>query len=105
MLNLLLLTIAISFEVCGDAAIRIGLRGGKPAAFLCGAILVICYGTVISFPKWSFSRTMGVYIALFFIISQVISRVMLREHVKLPTIVGGVLIISGGLIILLWKPT
>jgi drug/metabolite transporter superfamily protein YnfA len=103
-INLVLLLGAIILEVCGDASIRIGLRGGKPIWFLAGAVLVICYGSVISFPNWSFSRTMGVYIAMFFLVSQVVSRVMLHESVRLPTIVGGVLIVSGGLVILLWRP-
>lgn len=51
-INLVYLLIAIVFEVCGDASIRIGLRGRRPASFVIGAVLVICYG-IISFPKWS----------------------------------------------------
>jgi small multidrug resistance family-3 protein len=69
-----------------------------------GAILVICYGMTISLPNWSFSRTMGVYIALFFMISQIVARLMLRESIRPPTIVGGLLIVCGGLVILLWRP-
>lgn len=103
-INLIYLLIAIVFEVCGDASIRIGLRGRRPAAFLVGAGLVICYGIIISFPKWNFSRTMGVYIAMFFIISQIVSRLMLHEAVKLPTVVGGLLIVAGGMVILFWRP-
>ena len=52
-INLVYLLIAIVFEVCGDASIRIGLRGRRPASFVMGAVLVICYGIIISFPKWS----------------------------------------------------
>jgi len=103
MLNLFLLLMTVILEVCGDASIRIGLRGGKPASFLMGALLVICYGITISLPKWNFSRTMGVYIAIFFIVSQIVAMVMLREHLRLPVIVGGLLIVSGGLVILLWR--
>jgi small multidrug resistance family-3 protein len=103
-LNLAFLLIAIILEVCGDASIRIGLRGRKPAAFLVGGALVISYGVVISFPKWSFGRTMGIYIAMFFLVSQGVSVVMLHDAVRLPTVVGGILIVAGGLIILLWRP-
>ena len=105
MTNLLFLILAITMEICGDASIRIGLRGHKPLSFVVGAVLVICYGITVNFPTWSFGRTMGVYIAVFFIISQTIARLMLHEHIRLPTIVGGIFIVSGGLIILCWRPT
>ena len=104
MMNLILLLMAIVLEVCGDASIRVGLRGGRPVLFLVGAALVICYGTMISFPNWSFGRTMGVYIAMFFIVSQIVARFTLGESVTVPILVGGSLIISGGLVILLWRP-
>ena len=52
MLNLLFLLIAITLECCGDASIRVGLRSGKPLLFALGAILVIAYGTIVSFPNW-----------------------------------------------------
>jgi drug/metabolite transporter superfamily protein YnfA len=103
--NLLFLVLAITMEICGDASIRIGLRGHKPLSFIVGAALVICYGITVSFPTWNFSRTMGVYIAVFFIISQIIARLMLHESIRLPVIVGGIFILSGGLIILCWRPT
>jgi small multidrug resistance family-3 protein len=103
MLNLAYLVLAITLEICGDASIRIGLRTSKHWMFLFGALLVICYGTIVSFPNWTFSRTMGVYIAVFFIISQIVAVIMLREKVQLPTLVGGVLIVSGGALILFWR--
>src|SRR5579862_7105304 len=102
MYNLSLLLLAIVLEICGDASIRIGLRGRAPLFFF-GTVLLVCYGTLVSFPNWTFSRTMGVYIAIFFIVSQVVAALVLREEIKLPAIVGGVLIVSGGLVILLWQ--
>lgn len=104
MLNLLFLLIAIILETNGDAAVRVGLRLGRPTYFIGGALLVIAYSIMISLPNWSFGRTMGVYIAMFFIISQIVARVMMHETLRLPTVVGGVLIVSGGLVILFWKP-
>jgi small multidrug resistance family-3 protein len=101
-LNLFFLVLAITLEACGDASIRIGLRGHKPLSFVIGAVLVIGYGMIVGFPTWSFSRTMGVYIALFFIISQIVARVVLHERMERPTFVGGILIVSGGLVILFW---
>ena len=72
--------------------------------FFFGAMLLIVYGTIISFPKWTFSRTMGVYIAVFFIVSQVVGWLILHEQIKTPAIVGGTLIVAGGLVILFWNP-
>lgn len=47
---------------------------------------------------------MGVYIAMFFIVSQIIAWTLLKESMRAPTVVGGMLIVSGGLVILLWRP-
>jgi drug/metabolite transporter superfamily protein YnfA len=103
MYNLLLLLTAIILEICGDASIRVALRSAKPPLFLVGTVLLVCYGTLVSFPNWTFSRTMGVYIAIFFVVSQVVAVLLLKEQIKLPAIVGGIFIVSGGLVILFWK--
>ena len=103
MYNLLILLTAIVLEICGDASIRIALRSGRWWLFGFGAASLIVYGTLVSFPDWTFSRTMGVYISIFFLVSQFVAVVLLREQIKLPTIVGGALIVSGGLVILGWK--
>jgi small multidrug resistance family-3 protein len=103
MYNLLILLTAIVLELCGDASIRIALRSSRGWLFGFGAALLISYGTLVSFPNWTFSRTMGVYIAIFFIVSQVVAVVILREQIKPPAIVGGAMIVSGGLVILLWN--
>ncbi len=96
MVNLFLLLAAITLEVCGDASIRVGLRGGKMGLFGMVAVLVICYGMAISLPSWNFSRTMGVYIAMFFIISQVVAHFSLGEHLTVPVVVGGSFIVCVG---------
>lgn len=103
--NVLILIAAILAEVVGDASIRVGIRSRILWRFGLGALLVVCYGTLMNFPSWSFGRTFGVYITLLFIVSQVVAVVMLKEHVPLPTIVGGAFIVCGGLVILLWRPT
>jgi drug/metabolite transporter superfamily protein YnfA len=102
MYNLLLLLSAIVLEICGDASIRVSLRSGKIPLFLFGSVLLIAYGSLVSFPNWTFSRTMGVYIAIFFIVSQLVAVLVLHEKINLPAIVGGLLIVSGGVVILVW---
>ena len=104
MLNLILLLMAILAENSGNASIRLGMRGAKPALFLAGAGLLISYGTLVNTPSWTFGRTMGVYIALFFLVSQTVARVILNEPLKLPTLIGGALIVAGRLVVLLWRP-
>jgi hypothetical protein len=41
---------------------------------------------------------------MFFIISQLVARVAFKQHLTPPIALGGTLIISGGIIILLWRP-
>ena len=103
-LNLLFILTAIVLELCGDAAVRISLRSNRWLLFGFGAVLLIAYGSIISFPKWTFSRTMGVYIAVFFLVSQCVASLVLHEQIRLPAMVGGVLIVAGGLVILFWNP-
>jgi drug/metabolite transporter superfamily protein YnfA len=104
MYNLLILLTAIVIEICGDASVRIALRSNRWWMFALGAVLLTTYGTLVSFPNWTFSRTMGVYIAIFFLVSQAGAIVLLSERIKLPAMVGGALIVSGGLVILFWNP-
>ncbi len=103
MTNLLILVAAIVLELCGDASVRVALRSGRWWLFVLGAGLLISYGTLVSFPTWTFSRTMGVYIAIFFCVSQAVAVVLLKEQIQLPAMVGGGFIVAGGLIILLWN--
>jgi small multidrug resistance family-3 protein len=53
--------------------------------------------------RWEFSRLMGVYIAIFFVVSQLLAVFLFRERLQVPTLVGGALIIAGGLVLTLWK--
>lgn len=97
-----LLVLSALLEVGGDAAMRYGLQG-KRVGFPLAVLLLTTYGLVVNLPKWDFSRLMGVYIALFFIVSQVIAVVVFQEKIKTPILVGGAFIVIGGLI-LLWQP-
>jgi small multidrug resistance family-3 protein len=47
---------------------------------------------------------MGVYISIFFVVSQAIAIIAFHEKPKMPILVGGALIVAGGLVISLWKP-
>ncbi len=99
----LFLVIAAVLEVGGDALVRTGLRGGRPIGFALGALVLFMYGLTVNLPKWDFSRLMGVYIALFFVVSQVIAVAAFHEKLKQPIVVGGALIVAGGLVMTLWQ--
>jgi drug/metabolite transporter superfamily protein YnfA len=97
-----LLVLAALLEVGGDAGIRSGLQG-KQAGFLLGSALLIAYGFVVNLSKLDFGRLMGVYIAIFFVVSQILSVLIFKERIYAPTLVGGALIIAGGLILTFWR--
>jgi multidrug transporter EmrE-like cation transporter len=100
----LFLLMAAILEVGGDAFIRHGLHKNTWWPFAAGAFVLFAYGVFVNLPKWNFSRLMGVYIALFFLVAQIVSVVIFKEKIALPTFVGGALIIAGGLLMTLWKP-
>lgn len=101
---LVLLIISALLEVGGDAGIRTGLLG-KREGFLLGALMLISYGVVVNLSKLDFSKLMGIYIAIFFVVAQVISIVVFKEKISLPVYVGGAFIIVGGCVMAFWKQT
>ncbi|HZP83182.1 MAG TPA: hypothetical protein VFB21_16185 [Chthonomonadaceae bacterium] len=96
-----LLVLAALLEVGGDAGMRAGLQG-KRSGFLVGAWLLLSYGVMVNLPKWDFGRLLGVYIAVFFVVSQVIAVLAFQERLRAPTLVGGALIVAGGLVLTFW---
>lgn len=102
----LLLLIATTLEVSGDAAVRLGLYnsvGPSRVALICaGALLLLGYGTFLNTAPVDFGRVVGLYIATLFVVWQVINFFVFRTTPALPVILGGLLIIAGGLIITFW---
>lgn len=96
-----LLILSAALESGGDAGMRLGLKG-KPIGFVLGAVSLIAYGLVVNVPKWDFSRLMGVYIAIFFVVSQVIAAIFFAEKPTAPIFVGGALIVAGGAVLTFW---
>ncbi len=98
-----LLVLAAVLEAGGDAGMRTGLKG-NPIGFMLGALSLFAYGIVVNVPKWDFGRLLGVYIAIFFLVSQVIAVVAFKERPGAPVLVGGALIIAGGAVLTFWQP-
>jgi len=99
----LILVGAATLEVGGDALVRWGLKSGRLLGFALGAAVLFLYGLSVNLPKWDFGKLMGVYIALFFLVSQLTAVFIFHERPALPTLVGGALIVLGGLVIAFWK--
>jgi len=103
------LVAATVLEVSGDAVIRIALRdhaglsGIRVALFVLGAALVFGYGTFLNLAPLEFGQVVGLYIAVLFIVWQVINFAFFGTLPTIPTVAGGVLIVAGGAIVSFWK--
>jgi hypothetical protein len=101
------LIIATALEVAGDAIIRKSLfeHAGiaRVALFLLGAVLVTGYGTFLNLAPLEFGKVVGLYIATLFVMWQLITFFAFRTLPTLPVMVGGVLIVTGGLVVSFWK--
>jgi len=97
---LLTFLLAALLEVGGLAAIRRGLLGPAPAWLALGAAALIAYGFTVNATRTvDFGRLMGIYIAVFFLMSQAISVGFFAERPAGALLVGGGLIVAGGLVI------
>ncbi|HYA85503.1 MAG TPA: hypothetical protein VEI57_00345 [Nitrospirota bacterium] len=90
---------AAILEVGGDAVVRKGLRGSGIIIILLGFTMLGCYGVVVNMVKWDFSKLLGVYVAIFALISILFGRFVFKETVPAATWIGLCVIIFGGMII------
>ena len=90
---------AAILEVGGDAVIRRGLRGGIVWFIILGFVTLGCYGVVVNTVKWDFSRLLGVYVAVFGVVSVLTGRFIFRESIPPTTWVGLAIIVVGGAVI------
>jgi hypothetical protein len=94
----IILLLAAALEVGGDALVRMGMEG--PAYYLiAGGLTLFIYGIVVNKSGLDFNRLMGVYIAVFFVVSQIISFVLFKQIPDGKILIGGSFIMVGGLII------
>ena len=105
---LVLLIVATGLEVCGDAVVRMALHDhagpARAALFVLGAALLFGYGTFLNLAPLEFGRVVGLYIATLFVTWQVVNFAFFRSLPTLPTLAGGALIVTGGIVITFWKP-
>jgi hypothetical protein len=104
---LVLLTLAATLESGGDALVRSGLHAPalpvRIGFMAIGALVLFIYGITVNLPPWDFGKLLGVYVALFFVVAQLINLLAFGIKPGLPIYAGGFLIVSGGLLITFWR--
>ena len=100
--TLAFLVLAAALEVGGDAAIRYGLLRSARAPLVLGAVLLVAYGFAVNATRRiDFGQLLGLYIAVFFLVSQVIGFAVFGERPGVSVWAAGVLIVAGGATLLL----
>jgi small multidrug resistance family-3 protein len=97
------LILAATLEVGGDALVRWGLKGGRVLGLVLGAAALFSYGLTVNLTTLDFGKLMGLYIAVFFVVAQAMAILFFHETLPLPGLVGGALIVTGGLLMTLWR--
>jgi len=90
---------AAVLEVGGDAVIRKGLHGSLVWFIVTGFLMLGCYGVVVNTVKWDFSRLLGVYVAVFAVVSILAGRFVFKETIPASTWLGLAIIVVGGAVI------
>ena len=90
---------AALLEVGGDAIVRKGLRGGSLWTILGGFAMLGFYGLTVNVVKWDFSQLLGVYVAVFALVSILFGYFVFKEQIPWTTWTGLAVIIAGGVII------
>ena len=105
---LALLLAATLLEVSGDAIVRMGIYQHAGAMrftlLLGGGLLLLGYGCCLNLAPIEFGQVVGLYIAVLFIVWQVINFIAFRALPTLPVLCGGTLVVAGGLLITFWRP-
>jgi drug/metabolite transporter superfamily protein YnfA len=104
--SVLLLFVAALLEAGGDWLVRKGihtLSWQRVAWFAVGAVVLFVYGWTVNRPPWNFGELLGLYVVFFFVAAQGISYFLLHEPLRGAVVAGGLLIMSGGLVIFLSK--
>ena len=104
---LLALLAAALLEVGGDALVRGGLNAGSMPWRLgligAGGVVLLLYGLMVNAPAWDFGRLLGVYVAVFFVVAQLVNLVAFGARPSYGVLAGGALIVAGGLTVAIWR--
>jgi hypothetical protein len=102
----LLLLIATTLEVAGDAVVRLAIYNSVGVSRLAllgvGALLLLGYGSFLNTAPVDFGRVVGLYVATLLVVWQIINFLVFRTLPTLPVCAGGLLVVAGGIIITFW---
>jgi hypothetical protein len=105
--TLLVLTVAAYLEVQGDACFQVGLyhsSGTKQISrFVVGTVVLVCYSLFLNYSKIDFNKLLGIYVVLFFLVSQIVAKRQFHQSPSKAIYLGGAFVVVGGLITALWK--
>lgn len=105
--TLAVLALAAGLEAYGDSFFQQGFYRvsgpGRAAAIFAGVMVLAAYGSMVNVPRWDFGRLIGVYVALFFLMAQVLNRVRFGRWPSPAILAGGALILAGGAVIAVWE--
>lgn len=90
------LPLAALLEAGGDAVIRRGLHGRRVALLAVGAAVLFAYGVVVDTAPWELGRLLGVYVAVFFVMAQLLDAVMFGAKPSASILAGGAPIVAAG---------
>jgi drug/metabolite transporter (DMT)-like permease len=100
-----LLALAALLEAGGDAIIRRALHTTpfltRLLLFALGGAALLAYGCIVNSPNWTFGRLLGLYVVFFFATAQALSWLAFHQRPTPSLCLGGLLIVSGGLVIAL----
>ena len=98
-MSILVLILAATLEVAGDAVIRRGLRVGGLALVVAGFVVLGSYGVVVNLLKVDFSRLLGAYVGVFATASVLTGYLVFRDQVTVTTWAGLGIILIGSAVI------
>ena len=94
---------AAGLEAGGDALMRVGMHSQTLARtalfFILGGLVLTLYGYTVNAPPWDFGRLLGVYVAFFFVVAQLISWLGFGQKPTPLLLLGGALIVAGGCVV------
>jgi small multidrug resistance family-3 protein len=102
---ILFLCIAAFLEALGDSLFQTAFYRqsgmGRWITIGLGGMVLAAYGASVNLPRWDFGRLLGVYVAAFFVVAQILNRVRFGQAPTPAIWAGGALVVSGGLVMAL----
>ncbi len=90
---------AAVLEVGGDALVRMGLQR-RVVPMVAGAACLAAYGVIVNLGSLDFGRLMGVYIVVFFLVSQIIAVAVFGQMPGIRTAAAGALMVCAAIVLL-----